>query len=307
MIKYKKIQIAIIGLLISSFGVSQTEDHTIIDSIPFILTEHNNISIQAVMNEVDTLQLMLHTAANAITIISESAKNLKSINIDGVDTIKSWGGDSSARYSTKNTIQIGKITVEDQTIWENERSGPETDGKFGLDIFNGYIVEIDFDKKLLVIYKNLNESKVLESGYKKHELTGEEGFWFISGTSLFDNQEITSNFLIHTGFGGSLLFDDQTTEKYQLSEHLEIIKESELKDSYGNVLKTKKAILPEFLIAEQKLANVPIGFFEGAIGRQKISVLGGDILKRFNVLFDIPNTNIYLKPNSLMATPFFDI
>jgi hypothetical protein len=60
-----------------------------------------------------------------------------------------------------------------------------------------------------------------------------------------------------------------------------------------------KAILPALKIGTVKLSNVPVGFFSGALGRQKMSVLGGDILKRFNIIIDSKREYIYLKPNKL--------
>jgi hypothetical protein len=66
----------------------------------------------------------------------------------------------------------------------------------------------------------------------------------------------------------------------------------------------RKAILPGFLLGNLTLSNVPAGFFEGAIGRQKMSIIGGDILKRFNIIIDAPRTFVYLQPNTLQKTPF---
>ena len=119
-------------------------------------------------------------------------------------------------------------------------------------------------------------------------------------------EPIRNKFLIHSGFGGAILFDDATANQFGFTKHLAIIAESELQDSYGNVLKTKKAILPQFSIANQQLTNVPIGFFEGSIGRQKMSVIGGEILKRFNIIFDTQHSSIFLRANELTQSPFSD-
>ena len=54
--------------------------------------------------------------------------------------------------------------------------------------------------------------------------------------------------MIHSGYGGSILYDDNFSAENSLGEQIKIIDEKELKDSYGNVLKTKKGILPKFTI-----------------------------------------------------------
>ena len=48
------------------------------------------------------------------------------------------------------------------------------------------------------------------------------------------------------------------------------------------------------------LDDITVGFFSGAIGRQKMSVLGGNVLKRFNILIDSEREHIYLKSNGLV-------
>lgn len=309
-----KIIVIFILLINSSFVFGQSDSNNSLnepslttDSIPFVLTEHNNISIQAIINQIDTVNLMLHTAANSVTLIKEATERLQSIKINGIDTVNSWGGDHSSKYSTNNEIQIGNQKNEKITIWENKNSGPNTDGKFGLNFFENRIIEINFDERYIKTYQALAEEQILNKGYKKFALIEENGFFFISAISKIKDEAITNKFLIHSGFGGAVLFDDLTADEFGFATHLKIIKESQLKDSYGNVLKTKKAILPEFLIAEQQLSNVPIGFFEGSIGRQKMSVIGGDVIKRFDIVFDIQNANIFLKPNSLFESPFLEI
>jgi hypothetical protein len=103
--------------------------------------------------------------------------------------------------------------------------------------------------------------------------------------------------MIHTGYGGNLLIDDTFVQKQQLSRTLKIMEESSLKDAYGNVLSTKKAILPAFKIGKTEFKALPISFFEGSIGRQKISVLGNGLLKKYNMILDLEEGYLYLKLN----------
>lgn len=123
-------------------------------TIPFKLTDYNNLSIKAILNNTDTVQLMFHTAANAVTLTEDAVKKLKSIHFtDNTDSIKSWGGQSnSSRLSKSNTLQIGDMIWKEIPIWENVNSGQFTDGKFGIDLFKGKVIEIDFDKSVMVIY-----------------------------------------------------------------------------------------------------------------------------------------------------------
>ncbi|HYD90720.1 MAG TPA: retropepsin-like aspartic protease [Flavobacterium sp.] len=270
--------------------------------IPFQLTGYNNLSVQAILNKQDTVHLMFHTAANALTLTEESIKRLKTVQFDGADTVKSWGGSgNSSRYSKSNSLQIGPLAWENISIWENKNSGQHTDGKFGTDLFENKVIEIDFIKNIISV-SSILPAKAKK--YKKHKLRSENGNLFIEAVAVIGQDTFTNSFLIHSGYSGSILFDDKFTNERALSNKLKIVAEKELKDSYGNVLKTQKAILPQFHIGSEKLTNVTVGFFAGAIGRQKMSVIGGDILKRFNIIIDAKREFIYLKPNNLRKSAY---
>ncbi len=266
--------------------------------IPFQLTAHNNIAVPAILNETDTVILMFHTAASDVTLTEDATKKLKRLRFNGTtDGIQSWGGAANtARYSADNSLRIGGMLLNGIEIWENKFSGPDTDGKFGLDLFKGQCIQLDFEQKIMLVSPTL--PKKLKK-YQQFKLTIEGDLMFIEASCAFGDTVITHPFLIHSGYSGGLLLDDQFASENQLGEKLTIIGEKDLKDSYGNVIKTKKAVLPGLSIGNNTLSNVPVGFFEGAIGRQKMSIMGGDVLKRFQIVIDTKNRAIYLKGNKL--------
>ncbi|OQP42772.1 hypothetical protein A4H97_11445 [Niastella yeongjuensis] len=270
--------------------------------IPFELTPYNNISIQVILNGKDTVHLMFHTAAGSVTLIEESIKKLGSLHFSGADTVKSWGGGgNTSRHSENNTLQIGHLTWEQEPIWEDKYSGPGTDGKFGPGLFKNKAIEIDFDKKVIVLHNHLPAKS---KHYTKLKTTFNNDMLFVEATCNTGSQTITNNFLIHTGHSGSMLLDDQFVASNKLGEQLKVIDTKELKDSYGHILKVQKAILPGFTLGNTTLKDIPIGFFEGTIGRQKMSILGGDVLKRFNIIIDASRAFVFLKPNKFQKTPY---
>ena len=271
------------------------------DTIPFTLTAANNISIQATLNGHDTLHLMLHTASNSVTLIRETSETLTGISWDTIDSTHSWGGDQTARRSSYNTLAIGSFEWDSVMIWENVHSGPETDGKFGLNLFEGKIIEFNFDYRFLVVHHQLPE---VVKTYSQIPIVRENGILFLEASIEIEGDAYLNKYLLHSGFSGTVLFDDEFAQKSQLGKRLAITDSSELKDAYGNVLKTKKALLPLLKIGSDSLGQLPVGFFEGAIGRQKMSVIGGNLIKRFNWVLDIELGHFYLSPNSLMSLPY---
>lgn len=273
--------------------------------IPFTLTEYNNLSIKAVLNQKDTVNLMFHTAANAVTLTEIALLKITSLKFNRTDSVKSWGGnDNTSRFSKSNTLQIGSLKWNNVPIWENKNSGQHTDGKFGLDLFEQKIIEIDYDKNVLIIHHVL--PKKIKT-YEKLKLTFENEMMFVEANSINGKNSYINKFLIHSGYAGAVLYDDKFVADNKIAEQLKVTDEKQLKDSFGNILKTKKAILPTFAIGNIKLNNVSVGFFEGAIGRQKMSIIGGDILKRLNLIIDAKREFIYLKPSKLKNLAYLNV
>lgn len=274
--------------------------------IPFQLTPFNNISINAILNNIDTIRLMFHTAASSVTMTVDATKKVKSLQFNSSTTgIKSWGGEKNdARLSENNTLQIGGMKWEGISIWENTFSGQNTDGKFGIDLFKGKVLMLDFEKKEFAV------SDILPADIKKYQklrLFYENDMMFLEAISSVNKVEVLNKFLIHSGYSGGILFDDKFVAENHIDDKLKIIGEKELKDSYGNIVKTKKAILPLLKVGKEKLSNVPVGFFIGALGRQKMSIMGADILKRFNIVIDSKREFIYLKSNKLKKEKYSNI
>jgi hypothetical protein len=289
----RKSRLILLMLAISQISVGQAKKTL----IPFELTTHNNISIRAILNQKDTVQLMFHTGATYMTLTEDATKKLKSIAFDKtIDGIKSWGGRTDgARVSEHNSLAIADLTWDNLSITENKFSGASTDGKFGLDLLENKVIDIDYDKKIITVSDKLpNRLK----GYEKHKLTYKNGLMIVEATcNVSKDSVLTNSFFLHSGYAGSILIDDKFAKDHKLNERLKITGEKELKDSYGNVLKTKKAILPIFKLGNHTLRDVPVSFFISDLGIQKISTVGGDVLRRFNWIIDAKREFIYLKPN----------
>lgn len=286
----------LLGCYLSGDCLLSQAANPVADTLHFELTTANNIRIQAVVNDQDTVQLMLHTAANAVTLIESVTAELNSLTWTTVDSAQSWGGSHAARRSDHNRLAIGNLAWDSLSIWENTLSGPQTDGKFGLDLFAGQVVEINFDAGIVVLHPHLPERA---KTYQRLAIAEERGLFFIEATASVGANEFRNRFLIHSGYGGAILFDDEFARRINEEEPLTVTAESELRDSYGNVIKTQKAILPALHLGSEVLADIPVGFFAGAIGRQKMSVMGGAVLKRFNLFLDAERKYIYLTRNTL--------
>lgn len=261
-------------------------------SIPFVYSSQNNMAFDVCINHKDSLVLMFHTAASGLSLIESSTQNMQSIAWESEDLVESWGGESSSRFSQNNQLSMGSFAWDSIGIWENQRSGPETDGKFGPDLFAQQIIEISNSAQTLIIHDSLPEHA---NSFQKLPLIDEDGLFFIEARVGFAGSTYPHRFLLHSGYGGALLLDDVFVQESGLGASLEVISEQELRDSFGNIITTKKAILPQFNIGDTWLEALEVGFFEGEIAQQKISLIGAALLRQFDILIDADREFIYFK------------
>lgn len=262
-------------------------------TIPFTLTTQNNLVVRAVLNNKDTLKLMLHTAASDVTLTEEAVRKSKSLTFTGKSSVKSWGGKTDARFSKGNRVQIGPLRRGNIAIWEDKNSGTDTDGKFGLDFFDKRIVEIDFDHRCIILHSTLPR-KV--DKYECLPLENQNGDLLVEGSCMIEGKTYSHKFLLHSGYSGGVLLDDAFAAQTGIDGRIPITEESSLKDSFGNTIQVKKGLLPAFALGSKKLSSVPVGFFAGAIGAQKRSIMGCEVLMKFNLCFDIAHNALYIAP-----------
>ncbi len=285
-----------LALVVSACAAAHQHPHPIGVRIPFHLTPADNIAVRATLNGTDAVELMLHTAVDSVSLTKAAIARMSSFAATDTISVRSWGGTAQARHSTGNSLQIGTFTWQDISVTESDNSGTGTDGKFGLHLFAGKVVEIDFDSSELVIHQALPP---MNAGYQRLDLLGEPGNFSVIGEFTLDGRKYTTAFLLHTGFGGTALLDEEFLRTNGLDASLDTLSESVLKDSYGNEVKTRKVRLPALRFGNTTFHDVAIGTFDGKIGSERKSILGGGLLKRCNLIIDAQNRALYVRPSKL--------
>ena len=297
----KKIIFSLLFTIISIVIFGQN----IVKEIPFRLTKYNNILVPVIINQKDTVQLMLHTGSDYITIIEDSYKKMKSISIsDTLNNVTSWAGYSDMKMSKNNVIKFGNEEFSKIPIFIDKQSGHESDGKIGLKFFEGKYFEINFDENKLYVYDKaptkLKKYTKLNSRYSQETL-------YIKAFPFIDKKPVETEFMIHTGFSGALMISDDFVKEYKLLEKFEIIGESKLNDAAGNVILSKKSILPNFELANQTFKNVPMSFFDSTIKIQHKNIMGGDLIKRFNLILNPEKDILYVKKSKYYKDEYFKL
>ncbi|MFM9984937.1 MAG: hypothetical protein ACKVOK_06855, partial [Flavobacteriales bacterium] len=78
------------------------------DTIPFVLTDNNNINLKVILNKIDTLNLMFHTATSGLILTRDAIKN------------------KIHKPKDTNSLQIGNQTWDSLPIYPTDLSGQST-------------------------------------------------------------------------------------------------------------------------------------------------------------------------------------
>lgn len=251
------------------------------DTIPFVLSPYNNIIVKSIVNDKDTLNLKFDTGTNGFLLTNETLVN--KVDIPKLD---------------KNKFQIGKQIFEKQEIFPVVLSGQGSDGRFGWNIFDGMIVEIDYDLNLFIIHSKLPK---INKAFRKFDMYYAHTLLSMDGALQIKQKKFKSRFLFDNGYQRTLMLDQNVMQRQSFpKEGLEVIKKTVMQNGQGKEIPVITANNEIFKLGNFTLTNVPVQLMttENPAGFET-HIMGNEVLKRFNTILDFQKNKIYLRPNKL--------
>lgn len=286
------------------------------DKIKFKLI--NNLIVFPVEINGVTLSFLLDTGVSK-PIIFNFLNVSDTLLIKDTETIflRGLGGGESveALKSTKNIFKIGdavKVNQDLYAIFNNElnfapRLGIPVHGIIGLDIFKDFIVEINYSRGFIRLTE---PNKFKYKPCKKCEQFNLEfynGKPYVNAKVEIDSKTLPVKLLIDTGGSDALwLFEDDSLGIKSSDKYFNDFLGHGLNGSvYGKRSKIKKFQLNSFVL---KNANVAYPNTENVLFATKIKdrngSVSGNILKRFNIIFDYKKALMIVNKNSKFRDKF---
>ncbi len=260
------------------FSSIRPEQH---DTIPFELTDYNNIKLKVVLDGKDTLNLKFDSGTRDFLLTRETLKDKLHI--------QNLGG---------HHFKIGNCTWENQAIYPVELSGHGTEGRFGWNLFDGKLVEIDYEKRIFIIHSRLAR---IGKGFDKFTIDYVGGLFCIQGDLEVKKKKYRNKFLFDSGYQRTIMLDaDLMREQNFPKDSLDVLKKVVMKNGQGEEIPVLTVHLEKLKLAEANLQDIPVQLLsqENPAGFQ-VHILGNEILKRFNTILDFQTNVVYLKPNKL--------
>ena len=275
-----------------------TNCNTQTDTIPFSIGWNNTIQIKGSVNGSDVLNMIFDTGANGVVLSDDAYNKHTKVKIDGTIQGFGIGGSSQDEFSKSNTIKMADLTWNNVPLSVKHTGKPNADVVIGYNVFDGKIIEIDYDKKLLILHDSL---PVKAKEYTKYDLQFKAGLSHIRLLLNDGKEKVECLFDFDTGSSETMFINNDFASENGLYNGMKKVGSDKLQGGGSNKIAVDKVLLPSLLIGGYELKDVRIGREEASAKEgPSFNIIGNDILKRFNAVIDYQNDVVYLSPNSLI-------
>ena len=276
--------------------------------IPFLF-RNNHILLRATVGDSDSLWFILDTGAGGDVINWSTAKRL-GLNVTAGSTARGAGGDVEAGIIHGASIRLPGVTLDEpQTAISLDqlavRTGHPCDGVIGRPFWMKSVVEIDYARGELVLYE---PGKWRGKG-TEFPLTFEQGHPYVKArATLPGGKAVEGRFILDTGSAGALILSPSVVEKEQASlarapRTLEMAAGGVGGRSWTRMARIEKLELGPYAM-ERPLAILRQEGPGDISAPGTLGNIGGDILRRFKVVFDYTGKRMILEPAAAFGEPF---
>lgn len=252
------------------------------DTLPFII-KTDRIYLTGKINDSENLLFQLDLGAGTTCVNHKSVKKMK-LAFDGKTNLINSQGANETRTSKHNKLEINNLEWANDYMVETRNMQNWEDVIVGNSLFLDKIIEIDYQKQIVLIHKQLPEKA---STYTKFDMILDGGMRPMLKASIeIEGKKYTDWYLFDTGHTGELLIPMYLIEKYAIEDKIPIML------SLG---KRKIGKLPKFLIGNYELLKETVILQKGE--HYSFGLIGNKILRQFNVIIDNREGYLYLKEN----------
>lgn len=284
--------------------------------IPFKLA-HNLIVIPLRINDSPPLNFILDSGVNSTLITQLGFSDTLSLNNSSKITVQGLGtGDTlQALASYGNSIHLPNIKGENQDVFVlledvfnlSTRMGMPIHGIVGYDIFKNFIVKINYNTKVITLYRPDTKVRVNKKS-EVYDLHIEDCKAYVyAKVRQYNGDSLNVKLVVDTGASHSLSLYLPTHEKLKLPPK---VMEAYLGRGLSGDIHGKIGRLNSMSLGRYQFQDLPASFPNEDAIRVALKVanrngnLGSDILKRFTVIFDYPHNKLYLLANHKYKQPF---
>jgi hypothetical protein len=285
-------------------------------TIPF-KTVNNLIIIPLFINGSDTLHFILDSGVQTALLTSlEYGKMLsihgaKTIHIRGlgdgepIEAFQSYGN----RFELRDIlgVNVDMLVLKKDIFFLSQKLGLPVQGLIGYDIFKHFVVEIDYDDRLLTLH-NPKKYKIKKKKGKILPISIENTKPYLKAKIIQeDSSQVNVKLIIDTGASHSISLDQSDSSHIILPQKTmdAFLGKGLNGDIQGKIGRLLALQIDNFMLQNPVSAYPDKTYTKNVQGvANRHGNLGADVLRRFHVVFDYQNVRIILKPSKKFKEPF---
>jgi hypothetical protein len=285
-------------------------------TVPFKFI-NNLIFIPIKVNGIELNFLLDSGVEETILFSLEEKKEISFSNVEKI-TLRGLGSEAAIEglKSTNNVLEIKELKSKNHLLYVilddefnlSSHVGIPVNGIIGYHFFKNNIVEINYQKRRVIIHRdNERNKKKIEKKFSKVAISIERSKPYIIDTVTIDSVSFPAKLLIDLGNSDAIwLFDNRSKAIKIPSRNFE----DYLGKGFSGDIEGKRARIAKLKMAKFEFFNPLVAFPDSSSIRNvklvpgRLGSVGGEILKRFSVIFDYSNSLLYLKKNKEFYDPF---
>jgi hypothetical protein len=221
-------------------------------------------------------------------------------NDDPVEGLKSSNNTLSLPGMTDNSHEL--YVVLDQDFNFSSQVGIPVNGIIGYQFFKNNLIEIDYDKKKVIVYKeNKKLNKRIKKKFSNFDISIESHKPYLIAKVDIDEKTVPVKLLLDSGNSDAIwLFQNKSVEiKVSPKNFDDFLGKGLSGNIYG-----KRARISNLAIGSFNFEKPIVAFPDSSsiansnFVKDRVGSIGGEIFKRFSVIFDYKNNKMFLKKGS---------
>lgn len=276
----------------------------LLTKFPFRQLTGGVILLKARINNIsDSFNFILDTGSGGISLDSATCTEYKIPHSPSGRTINGIAGIREVDFAKNNDLALPGLQIKGLDFYVNNYSllttvyGDKIDGIIGYTFFSRYIVKVNFDSLDIEVYLP-GSIRYPSGGYLLHPLFTTLP---IQSLKIKDQKTVNANFYLDTGAGLCFLVSKDFVEdsSFLLKKRKPVLVEAQ---GLGGKKRMMITIIREVKIGPYSFRKVPTHILDDEFNVTSYpyidGLLGNDILKRFNLIFNYPKREVHLLPNS---------
>ncbi|MBL0741692.1 aspartyl protease family protein [Chryseolinea lacunae] len=281
---------------------------------------HNNlVVVPVVLNDALPLKFILDTGVRTTILTQKTFSDILNLTYSRKYSISGPGGEKLVDAYVTNNVSIelpgvhgrghAMLVLAEDYLELRNYLGTDVHGILGYELFSRFIIEIDYDKKILTLM--LPEKFHKRRKFQAIPIMIEDTKpYMIAPVTFEDGRTLNAKLLMDSGASHGLMLEPSSDSVIQVPEQTvsSLIGRGLGGEIFGKVGRIKTLSMGAYKLKDV-ICNFPdLNSYTDSIKVGNVfrnGAIGGEVLSRFTVVFNFPKERVYLKRNSAFNKNFY--